>query len=187
MRSRKVKNWVAVLTALVVSLAVGIAVYAYLSSIDTIEYAEFEAATSADPIVATTSDGEEYVVSVGESLDYSVFVRAAVVVTWQDDDGNIFAEMPVAGEDYTIECRDGWFIHEGFYYYSKAITVSTGTGLIVKTLTTHPDGYKLNVQIISQTIQALGETDDNSVPAVTDAWGVTVVKQDDGTLTIEKP
>ena len=38
-----------------------------------------------------------------------------------------------------------------------------------------PVGYGLNVEIITQTVQALGTTDSDGTPAVADAWGVTLV------------
>ena len=35
------------------------------------------------------------------------------------------------------------------------------------------DGYALNVEIIAQTVQAIGYTDDDTKQAYQDAWGIS--------------
>ena len=76
-----------------------------------------------------------------------------------------------------------WFEKGGFFYYRSRISSGSTSPLIdeCRQLKAAPDGYALHVQIISQTVQALGTTDSGNVPAVTDAWGVSV--NSDGSLS----
>lgn len=112
---------------------------------------------------------------------YAVYVRAAVVVTWKDKDGNVMGVSPVAGTDYSITYNtDDWVLGaDGFYYHKKAVNTGDDTEVLISTCSPvdgkTPGGYGLNVEIIAQTIQALGTTDSGDVPAVVDAWGITVV------------
>ena len=160
-------------------------------------------------------------------IDYDVYVRAAVVVTWVkqevddegalrfDDEGdpivdrtNVHANQPVEGRDYVAEyanlvtvsdlAPDKWTKgSDGFYYYSSPVlkkTVTDDDGNTVNVRATLPliaschlniedrdaiqcpEGYVLNVEIVAQTIQAIGTTDadtyDAGTLAVVDAWGV---------------
>ena len=78
-----------------------------------------------------------------------------------------------------------WFRGEDGFYYQKNPVASDGIGgsaltsvLIQRCAPVAgqtPDGCGLNVEIIAQTIQALGTTDAGNVPAGEDAWGVRVV------------
>lgn len=182
-------SWLLVALA-VLSLTVG-GVVAYLSaSTDAVEN-KFVSDASTDPAVIETFRNNEktnVVVDVGDP-GYAVYVRAAVVVTWKDTDGNVWGEAPEAGVDYTIDLGEDWFLgSDGFYYYTEPVAYDGEDG--TTKLTTNlidscapvagkaPTGYTLNVEIIAQTIQALGTTD-GDVPAVTAAWGVTV---EDGKL-----
>ena len=59
-----------------------------------------------DPELTIVEDFDEKTksnvkVQVG-NVGYSVYVRAAIVVTWKDGSGNVSAVKPVAGKDYTI-------------------------------------------------------------------------------------
>ena len=111
--------------------------------------------------------------------DIDAFVRAMVVVTWQDDKGNVYAQAPDAGTDYTINWgTEGWTKVGDYYYYNSSIEPNAFT----KELITEckpvegkaPEGYYLTVEILSDSIQAKPET------AVQDAWGVTIA---DGKVT----
>lgn len=179
MRSQKKKMVLALLTAVLLIATAG-AVYAYLSA-----NAGTGVSNSMEPAGATDPTISSYVVDVG-TPGYAVYVRAFVVVTWQDSDGNIYGQMPVEGTDYSIEWNVGgnWFQNsDGFYYFRNPVAYdgtnesSRYTDPLIESITeqvTCP-GYTLKVEIISQTIQAVGYTDGSpSIPAVQDAWGVVV-------------
>lgn len=107
---------------------------------------------------------------------YTMYVRAAVVVTWKDDSGNVLGTVPKEGSDYTIYYNNTeWFNKDSFWYCKNAVTGAT-PNLIIDCTVNNPapdDGYHLSVEIMAQSIQAAGTIEDT--PAVTDAWGVTVV------------
>lgn len=146
----------------------------------------FLAAPSVAPTIEETFDQQEkrdVRVSVGET-GYSVYVRAAVLITWKNQEGYVLAEHPsLARHEYevTYELTEyGWFLGpDGFYYYHVPVESGGQTSALIqscKPLAKAPEeGYALDVEILVQTIQAAGETDgSNAVPAVTNAWGVTV-------------
>lgn len=117
---------------------------------------------------------ENVCVNVGNP-GYTMYARAAVVVTWKDGNGNVLGVSPKEGVDYTISYgSDNWFEKDGFWYCKSAVTGTT-PNLIITCTVNNPapdDGYHLSVEIMAQSIQAAGTV--NGTPAVTDAWGVTV-------------
>lgn len=134
---------------------------------------------------------QNVVVRVGDT-GYAVYVRAAIVVNWKNaEDGNVLGQTPVLDGDYTLTLNEtDWFYKDGFYYHKAMVnTGGTTANLItscqlkegitppVDTTVTPNVKYDLNVEIIAQTIQALGTTDTGDTPAVTDAWGVTVTNK----------
>ena len=158
----------------------GVAAYLSTSTGDVTN--DFLADDPTDPSIVENFDGStktNVAVSVGDP-GYAVYVRAAVVVTWKDrEDGSVLGVMPDASGDYTIEYNTAdWFYKDGFWYCKKMVNSGGKTPDLIVSCTPidgkAPEGYGLNVEIISQTIQALGTTDGTDVPAVTNAWGVAV-------------
>ena len=106
------------------------------------------------------------------------YIRAAVVVTWKDSSGNVYAIKPEVGVDYqvTFPGDTGWVYRkaDGFYYYTASIAPNNQTGVLLtncKPLKSAPaDGYTLCVEIVAESVQAKGV--DNGVKAVVKAWGV---------------
>lgn len=112
------------------------------------------------------------------------YVRAMVVVTWQDSDGNVYSEMPVEGRDYSVKipASTSWKQKDNYYYYTKKV-IPTGTtdalltnGQLLTDTAVIPSGYSLSIEILSQTIQA------DPKEAVQSIWPVTV--GNDGSLTV---
>lgn len=125
---------------------------------------------------------------------YSVYVRAMIVVNWQkidDSETYVYPEAPVAGEggDYSITVDDEyWFKQGDFYYFIKPVPGDGegSTEILIANCTQlkdPPEGYTLHVEVLTQTIQVAGTTDSGNIPAVTDAWGVSV--DEDGKLINE--
>lgn len=167
MRSRKLKIWAAMLTALALVIAATGAVYGYLSAQSGPVTNTFTPEQNETPSIDNS-----YMVSVGDT-GYDVYVRVAVVATWEDNDGNVYAADP----GYTFTLGAGWFEHGGFYYYTNKVASGGSTSALIGDNTSNaaPDGYSLHVELIAQTIQALGTTDGNApIPAVQDAWGIQV-------------
>lgn len=115
-------------------------------------------------------------VTVKNTGDVAAYIRAAIVVTWQNDQGQVLADVPVVGDDYTITLKVGeseaWIESDGYYYHKTPVSAkqNTNTSILVEECTvtgTAPvDGYKLHVEIIADAIQA------EPADAVTEAWGV---------------
>lgn len=117
-------------------------------------------------------------VAIQNTGNTNAYIRAKVVVTWQDSEGNIYAQAPVAGEDYTIEYNNNdWVSKAGYWYCKTAVAPNDSTPVLVdkcEQLAQEPNDYHLVVEILADAIQSTPAT------AVQDAWGVTV--GDDGTI-----
>ena len=120
-------------------------------------------------------------VKVNNIGDVDAYIRVAIVVTWQDDDGNVYANAPVLGTDYTIELNlnnTNWVQNGDYYYYTKPVAVGGSTEVLIKECKPvegkTPDGYGLNVEILAEAIQS------EPAEAVKESWGVSV---NDGTLS----
>ena len=111
------------------------------------------------------------------------YIRAAVIVTWVDNDGNIYAVEPQKDIDYTItfsdNLNDNWLIDKNGFYYCKAlIAPNSETPQLIKECKViegkAPEDYHLSVEILASAIQS----EPSSV--VAEQWGVTVT---DGNIT----
>lgn len=133
---------------------------------------EFDKATKRNVKVTNTGDTDAY-------------IRAYIVVTWTDDDGNIVAQKPVAGEDYSlvIPTNTGWSKgSDGFYYYASSVAPNGQTGTLIESCSPKGENaqkYKLTVDIIADAVQSKGDSADGKPVVI--AWGVTV--KDDGTIS----
>lgn len=100
--------------------------------------------------------------------DTEAWIRAAIVVTWQDEDGNIYGKAPVIDRDYEIKLnvhnKEGWLLGDDKFYYwylpVKSVmedAENCNTGVLIEEctyLSNAPDGYFLNVEIIGSGIQS---------------------------------
>ena len=124
-------------------------------------------------------------VQVKNTGDTDAYIRAYIVVTWTDDDGNIVAQKPVAGVDYSlvIPTNTGWFKgSDGFYYYASSVAPNGQTGTLIKSCVPvgeNAQKYKLTVDIIADAVQSKGESADGKPVEI--AWEVTV--NPDGTIS----
>lgn len=141
----------------------------------------FEPAVSVNPVI--TEDFDDYEkkdVSFNPGdTGYPVYVRATIVVTWKDQSGNVYFSVPEKGVDYTLDLNlggSGWVegTGDGFYYYTYAVESNADTPVLIESseqLKPAPEsGYTLSVEIIVQTVQAVGKTDDDNTDAWKDAW-----------------
>lgn len=102
------------------------------------------------------------------------YIRAAIAVTWQNANGEVYGEAPVPGKDYTLtRSASGWINgNDGYYYWTSVVPVGGKTENLIdvcEVIGDAPaDGYTLHVEIVAQGIQATPKD------AVNEAWGVTV-------------
>ena len=177
------------IAACVLVMIMAVTAMAYLSA--TTEKVENSLTPATDPWPTVQEIFQDNVkadvkVNVG-NLDYAVYVRAVILVNWEKDgsSGTYYGLAPTLGTDYTLALNTGdWFEKDGFYYYKTSIHSGSTANLInnctLAATADPPAGYHLMVQIVAQTIQALGGTDSDDTPAVTAAWGIEV--NTDGTL-----
>lgn len=189
--------WFAALVGLMIIITLILRGYAmYLRSAEEMQNTFKPAASVEPPVEETFEPGDTVKSDVKIAVDepknrteYPVYVRVAVVITWQrietDEDGNetviTYFEKPQPDTDYSIELNlTDWTLNkEDNYYYFNYIVPSGGktTNLIneCKALKSVTDmlgnTYTLSVNIIPQTVQAVGLTDDGEKKAVEDAWG----------------
>ena len=147
--------------------------------------AESQPSLSIIETVTEDSENEGYIlkkenVTVKNSADYSVFIRAAVVITWQDADGKVYTTVPSDEKDYSITFNTtDWTkdTTDGYWYYKEAVAGNASTSALITScepLKAAPvNGYTLHVNIISQSIQSAGTTDSGNVAAIKDAWNRT--------------
>lgn len=212
---RRIPRLLLVSCILLTVLVVG--ALAYLSASTGSLTNTFKPATETNPSILEGPDGntfdgitkEQVKVNVGDP-GYAVYVRAAIVVNWEEDgkDGTYHATAPVAGTDYTLTLNTtDWFQCKYddetdfyFYYHEKPVAYdgtnenSKYTKVLINSCQVKdgaavPDGYHLDVQIIAQTIQALGTTDavdanGDPTPAVEDAWKVVTVDNNGSLIPI---
>ena len=168
------------LTVVIIGTSIG-GVTAYLSG--TSQPVTNDMQIANEPALGVNTDNS--IVVNHYYFGYAVFLRAAVVVNWENTaTHNLVAEVPVEGTDYNLSV-DGtqWFRHaDGFYYYKGIIQENKVTSPVV-TLTPlrEKDGYQLTVKVIAQTIQAVGKTDDGTKDAVEAAWGIKASQITGGT------
>lgn len=93
----------------------------------------------------------------------------------------VYIFPPVKDVDYTIDFnRTGWELIGDYYYCTSPVASGKSTGVLINSCALIdgggvgvPDGYVLSVEIIVQTVQAVGSTDDGDVPAFRDAWNIS--------------
>lgn len=144
----------------------------------------FTPAKTSTEVTEETGDFKSEV-KIKNTSDIAVYVRAAILVNWvkQNGDGtvSVYAVPPVLGEDYTCQIGADWTLAaDGYYYYNgKVAAGGSTTDLIVEADQTAdanvPDGYQLQMTILSEAIQAEGMGDD--VTNAQQAWAKAVVSK----------
>lgn len=96
------------------------------------------------------------------------WLRAAVVITWQNAAGEVYGQAPELGTDYSITYNTSaqadpagqWYLgKDGFYYWDSPVAPEGLTGVLItecKPAGTAgvPEGYSLTVEILGSGIQS---------------------------------
>ncbi len=157
---------------LIAAIAVGSTVAFIATSTESITNTFNPAKVTID-IEEKFKDGVKTDVQVKNTGNTDAFIRAKIVVTWKDTNGNVSATKPVEDTDYTMTLNEAdWFQGtDGFYYCKTSVAPNGFTPVLIEKCEktrTPPDGYDLSVEIIASGIQS---TPDG---AVKEAWGMTV-------------
>lgn len=135
----------------------------------------FEGEVKSNVVVTNTGDVDSY-------------IRAKVVITWQNEDGEVYPIEPVektAENDghYTIEYGTDWiFGDDGYWYYKDDVPATNPDSATAPLITEakwvkacEDKTYTLHIEILSQAIQS------TPTDAVESVWPVSV--DDKGYLT----
>lgn len=105
-------------------------------------------------------------VTITNTGNVSAYIRAAIVITWKDKDGNTMPEVPELGKDYTLSLNVGtkktqWTQAGSYYYYNSIVGAGKETSNLIVSCTekytkNYTDGRKLCVEVIGSAIQAEG-------------------------------
>lgn len=111
-------------------------------------------------VVENFEDGVKSDVQIKNTGSTDAWLRAAVVVTWQNAAGEVYGKAPVQGTDYSIsyDLANGWVEGtDGFYYWTSPVAPEGLTGVLITSCTytaNAPEGYTLTVEILGSGIQS---------------------------------
>lgn len=113
-------------------------------------------------VVENFEDGVKSDVQIKNTGSTDAWLRAAVVVTWQNAAGEVYGKAPVQGTDYSIsyDLANGWVEGtDGFYYWTSPVAPEGLTGVLITECklaetANAPDGYDLTVEILGSGIQS---------------------------------
>lgn len=121
------------------------------------------------------------------------WLRAAVVVTWQNAAGEVYGKAPVQGTDYSITYNvseqvtsDKWVKGaDGFYYWPSPVAPTEKSGVLITECkladtANAPDGYTLAVEILGSGIQS------KPAGAFNDSWASSGLKVNAAGTALEK-
>lgn len=145
-------------------------------------------------VVEDFKDGVKKDVKIKNTGTTDAWLRAAVVITWQNADGQVYGQAPVKDTDYSISYNlsaqadsDKWVEgDDGFYYWTSPVAPEGLTGVLIKECklaegANVPDGYFLTVEILGSGIQSKPAT------AFDESWTSSGLKvSSDGTSLVEK-
>ena len=169
-RKYRLTPWAIFALVLLLTLSVGGTV-AYLSTTSGTVTNTFTPAPVECEIVEPdwkNGDTEKSGVFIKNTGKADAFIRAAIVITWQDEAGNVYGQVPVENQDYTLNINTtNWEKRGNYWYCTSAASGATQTPVLINSCTTLKslDGYTLSVEILAQAIQA------EPAQAVEDAWG----------------
>lgn len=152
---------------LIFALAVGTTVALLVAHTNAVTNT-FTAAESKITIEEKTDNGIKSEIRVKNEGTATSYVRVKLVCNWVDKDGNVSATPAPAP---TITNSD-WFVKDGIYYYKTPVAPEGKTSNLLKdhsiTQGEAPEGYRLEVTVLAESIQAAPSK------AVTDSWHVGV-------------
>ena len=132
----------------------------------------FQPSRVASDVHETFENNVKSNVTIANTGDTTSYIRAAIVVTWQDANGNVYPGTPVAGTHYNISYGTGWILKDGFYYYTQPVEPGQETAVLINSCSPvegqTPAGYGLNVEILGSAIQSV------PISVVKDNWHVTL-------------
>ena len=167
MQWEKIKHSLFVLLVVLCVLSCGVTSWVYAKYVvDSSNDADMNIIAEGDLHITVTDSGNgTYTVTNASDSNIPAYVRFAVVVNWQDSEGNLWATAPQEGTHYTVTAEGCSKVGE--YYYYNGIRYPKETIVVTVSQTGTLSGYTLCVQILAEGIQIVPDT------AAKNAWGVT--------------
>ncbi len=134
-------------------------------------------------------------VMIKNTGDTEAWIRAAVIVTWQDKDGNVLGEKPDEATDYKLEyvlgtsgTENNWVKGlDGYYYYTSPVAPGECTEELIErcepVVVSKKVGeidYYLTVEIIGSGVQSVPDY------VVKEVWTAVSDVNADGILVIKE-
>ena len=178
---RRWPKWLpaAAAVALIATLAVG-GTLAWLSAYTQPVKNTFVMGTVPPQVTESFNQKVKEDVKVTNHGNIPAYIRVALVCTWQDDSRNVVGE-PASLDDLIIDWGteggsetaeapgNGWIKIGDYYYYTQPVAAgATTSNLIDKAEVKTANGYRMNLQVIADSIQA------NPTSVVKEQWGVDV-------------
>ena len=204
MKRKQNKKALTLLVCLVMLVAVTVGgTLAYLMASTQPVKNEFAPSKVSCAVVEDPFDGTKKTnVQIRNTGNTKAYIRAAVVVTWKNDKGEIYAATPQENTDYTItfNLNNDWFDgNDGFWYHRTEIAPCTHvgdqehsgcmTGVLINSCAPvadrAPSGYYLSVEIVASAIQSapdsvVGKEWSNTKVSVTGTAGALTVTNKQG-------
>lgn len=172
-RLKKPVKLILILSSLLLTVCLSIGTtYAYLLSRSETVTNTFTPGTAGNTIDERFDGVLKENVKVINNGNINAFIRATIVITWQNNNDEVYPVLPVEGTDYdiTLNPENGWLEDNGIYYCKTEVAPNNSTPVLIQSCKqiseNAPEGYGLNVEILSSSIQSLPRS------AVTDAWHI---------------
>lgn len=179
-KSKKVACVLASLTLILIACIGGTVAYLITQTGTVVN--TFKAADIPPAVVEDFDNSVKSNVKIQNTGSADAYIRASVIFTWVDSEGNVYGEEPkewssnTNSGDYTITwCglaeNGGWILGtDGYYYYKNKVGPSELTTVLFTDCKlvegiSIPEGYNFSVEILSQSIQS------NPDQAIIDSWG----------------
>ena len=171
-RVMKTKQPVALVALLVLLCCTVAGTLAYLVTSTNSVTNTFTPAHVSTAVDETFENGVKSDVKIQNTGDIPAYIRAAVIINWADDKGNV-SGTPVKAGDYVIkyDSSNTWKKIGDYWYYTKPVAADSLTEkALIESCTPvagkAPKGYDLQVTILADGIQS------EPLTAIKEAWHV---------------
>jgi len=122
-----------------------------------------------------SNDSDRNNVAIKNIGNVPIYVRASVLMYFENNEGQIISDKPVEDTDYSITYSNfsdsNWVLSEdGYYYYKAPVQPNENTGVLIESFVSNVqyENKKLILDIVTQSIQA------EPIKAIQEAWGVSI-------------
>lgn len=162
-KNKSIKSYTVLISLILLLFLNFSGVVAYLMDSTSELTNKFEIAKVTTSVSEEFKNGVKSDVKIQNTGTTNAWIRANVVISWQDNDGKVYgSKSPNSETDYKIEygSSDDWIEgSDGFYYYKNPVPPSGTTNNLINRCEiinsdNTPEGYNLCVEIICSGIQS---------------------------------